>query len=200
MKIVIDEKKCVKHKLTLEEFLLSYVYGHIQDLNKVIDNLVAREILVKQDSDYLVTQHWADVVDEILCDSIQETAKTDEELMALAQKMRELYPQGKMPNSPYYYRCNNKEVMLKLKKFFITYGEYTDEQILEATKKYVAAFNGNYKYLPLIKYFISKMKPVQDEEGVVKNIEHSPLADCLENMNDKDININDDSWLINIRN
>ena len=90
--------------------------------------------------------------------------------------------------------------MLKLKKFFITYGEYTDEQILEATKKFVAAFNGNYKYLPLIKYFISKMKPIQDEEGVVKNIEHSPLADCLENMNDKDINVNDDSWLINIRN
>ena len=33
--------------------------------------------------------------------------------------MRECFPQGKMPGTAYYYRCNNAEVVKKLKKFFV---------------------------------------------------------------------------------
>jgi hypothetical protein len=86
-----------------------------------------------------------------------------------------------MPGTPYYYRCNNSEVIKKLKKFFIQYGNYPDDDIVDACKRFVASFRGNYKYLPLVKYFISKLKDQEEEDGTIHKVEYSPLADYLEN-------------------
>jgi hypothetical protein len=168
----------------------------------VIDNMVKREILVDEKQGYLITQHWNDVVDEILCDSSNLVGRTDEQLLELAKRMREVYPQGKQPNSPYIYRCNPKEIMLKLKKFFISYGQYSDEDILDATRRYVASFRGNYQYLKLLKYFISKNEDETDENGQKHKVEHSYLADYLENKESEggvEVN-NSDEWLMNSRN
>ena len=76
-------------------------------------------------------------MDEIIADSSGKIEKSDEELIQLAQKMRELYPQGKMKDrfgraTPYYYRCNNAEVVKKLKKFFTVFGDVPDDDILDA--------------------------------------------------------------------
>ena len=107
-------------------------------------------------------------------------------LLELAKKMRELYPQGKMRDrygrpTPYYYRCNNSEVVKKLKKFFTIFDNVSDEEILDATKRYVASFQGNYTGMRLIKYFILKddVKPSEDGQGHVEQI--SDLATFLEN-------------------
>lgn len=201
MKITIDEKVCLKHKMTIQEVLLALAIktGKLEDN---LENMVKREILVDSKTGYLVTQHWSDVLDEIICDSSSATDRTEEQLISLAQKMRDAYPQGKMPGTAYYYRCNNKEVILKLKKFFLTYDKYSDDEIIEATKRFVSSFNGNYKYLPLIKYFISKLKPIQEEDGTIHNVEYSPLADYLENKEESggvEVNTSDD-WLMNSRN
>ena len=145
-----------------------------------------REILVKDRDVYKVTQHWSDVLDEIISDSSGKVEKSDEELIQLAQQMRELYPQGKMKDrygrmTPYYYRCNNSEVVKKLKKFFTIFGNVSDEDILDATRRYVASFQGNYTGMRLIKYFILKddVKPSEDGTGHVEQI--SDLATFLEN-------------------
>jgi hypothetical protein len=45
-----------------------------------------------------------------------------------------------------------------LKKFVLKYGNYSDEEIIAATKKYVDSFGGNYMYMQLLKYFIWKNK------------------------------------------
>ena len=200
MKLTIDEKVCLKHKLTWEEFIVAYMWSHIDDPTDILNNLLKREVLTSKEGKILLTQHWAEVMDEIICDS--SGGITDEErLLSLAQKMRECFPEGKMQGTPYYYRCNNGEVIRKLKKFFVQYGNYTDDQIIDATKRFVASFNGNYKFLPLIKYFISKLKPVQEEDGTTHNVEFSPLADYLENKESGEgETINSDDWLYNMRN
>ena len=180
MKITIDDKACLKHKMTVEEVLVALAI-RIGKLENNLENMVKREILVDSKTGYLVTQRWSDVLDEILCDSQSSIEKSDEELLNLAQRMRECFPQGKMPGTPYYYRCNNSEVIKKLKKFFIQYGNYPDEDIVDACKRFVASFRGNYKYLPLVKYFISKLKDQEDEDGTIHKVEYSPLADYLEN-------------------
>ena len=47
--------------------------------------------------------------------------------------------------------------MRRLNTFFLKYGDsYTDEQILNAARQYVEGFNGNYRYMRLLKYFIFK--------------------------------------------
>lgn len=197
MKITIDEKQCERRGLQPEEVLLSLFLRCGVSLADTIEELKKKEVLVEIDGKLLVTQPWSDILDEILVDS---SGAIDDEtrLMNLAKKMRECFPVGKMPGTPYYYRCNNREVILKLKKFFLQYGNYTDESIIDATKRYIASFNGNYKYLPLIKYFISKNKTVMDEDGTNHINEVSPLADFLENKEDI-VNENSD-WLSNIRN
>ena len=185
MKIIIDGNICVKHKMTFLEALLTLAIrqGNIED---AIENMVNREILVKDAGQLKVTQHWSDVLDEILSDSSGSVEKSDEELLELAKQMRELYPQGKMKDrygrpTPYYYRCNNSEVVKKLKKFFTIFGNVSDEEILDATKRYVASFQGNYTGMRLIKYFILKddVKPSEDGQGHVEQI--SDLATFLEN-------------------
>ena len=200
MKVTINENVCLKHKLTLTEFLMALAVRTCQNVGEVLDNMLNREILVKQGEDYLITQHWSDVLDEIISDSSDSIEKSDEELLELAKQMRELYPQGKMKDrygrmTPYYYRCNNGEVVKKLKKFFTIFGSVSDEDILDATKRYVASFQGNYTGMRLIKYFIIKddVKPSEDGTGHVEQI--SDLATFLENKESEgEEGVNNDDW------
>lgn len=188
MKITIDEKVCLKHKLSFEEVLMALVYRHTKDPTKVFRNLLKREVLVKQGGTYPVTQRWSDEIDEILADSSGCCQKSDEELLALAKKMRELYPQEKMKDrfgkpTQYYYRCNNSEVMKALKRFFTQFGNYSDEEVLDATRRYVASFQGQYwqKGMRLIKYFILKNPIKQGEDGQGHIEQVSDLLTFIEN-------------------
>ena len=199
MKVTINEKVCLKHKLTLTEFLMALAVRTCQNVGEVLDNMLNREILVKQGEDYLITQHWSDVLDEVISDSSGSVEKSDEELLELAKQMRELYPQGKMKDrfgrpTPYYYRCNNSEVVKKLKKFFTIFGNVSDEDILDATKRYVASFQGNYTGMRIIKYFILKddVKPSEDGTGHVEQI--SDLATFLENKESEEEGVNSEDW------
>ena len=204
MKITIDEKVCTKHKMTVQEVLIALIMrmGNVPD---TMENMLNREILVDT-GEYQVTQYWSDVLDEIISDSSGKVEKSDEELLELAKQMRELYPQGKMKDrygrmTPYYYRCNNSEVVKKLKKFFTIFGNVSNEEILDATKRYVASFQGNYTGMRLIKYFILKddVKPSEDGTGHVEQI--SDLATFLENKESEEEEVtNDDSWLMNVKN
>jgi hypothetical protein len=198
MKIVIDEKVCLKHKMTVPEVLFALAF-RCADKDDIISNMANREILTDAGGVLQVTHRWSDVLDEILADSSGKVEKTDEELLNLAIKMRELYPQGKMKDrygrlTPYYYRCNNGEVVKKLKKFFTIFGNYTDDEILSATRRYVASFRGNYTGMRLIKYFILKddVRPSEDGAGHVEQI--SDLATFLENIEEGEEEGTNDDW------
>ena len=208
MKITIDEKACLKHKMTLQEVLIALAIRNT-DASEEIPNMLKREILIEDKSEdwYKVTQHWSDVLDEILCDSSKDCDKSDEELLELAKRMRAVYPEGKMKDrfgriTPYYYRCNNSEVVKKLKKFFTLFGNYTDEDVVDATKRYVAACQGDYNgKLRLIKYFILKDAVKETEDG--NHVEQvSDLLTFLENKESEgeEEATNSDDWLINSRN
>ena len=197
MKITIDEKVCTKYKITPVEVLFALAIRASESPHGELLNMENREILVKDRGVYKVTQHWSDVLDEILSDSSGSVTKTDEELLELAKQMRELYPQGKMKDrygrlTPYYYRCNNSEVVKKLKKFFTVFGNVSDDEILDATKRYVASFQGNYTGMRLIKYFILKddVRPTEDGNHVEQI---SDLATFLENK-EEDEEVNNDDW------
>lgn len=198
MKITIDEKVCTKHKMTPVEVLFALAIRASESPQGELLNMENREIIVKDRDTYRVTQHWSDVLDEIISDSSGSIEKSDEELLELAKQMRELYPQGKMKDrygrmTPYYYRCNNSEVVKKLKKFFTVFGNYSNEEILDATRRYVASFQGNYSNMRLIKYFILKddVRPGEDGTGHVEQI--SDLATFLENK-ESDEEVNNDDW------
>lgn len=200
MKITIDNKVCLKHKLSIEEVLIAIAVKYGKNLKETYENLLNREVLVKDDENTYLTQHWNDVLDEIILDS-NGAIDDEERLKNLATKMKEVYPKGKMPGTPYYYQCNTREIMLKLKKFFKIYGNYTDDDIVGAAKRFIASFNGNYKFLPLIKYFIFKDKLVMDEDGQQHVSPESQLATFLENKDNNDnLVAASDDWLSTVRN
>lgn len=209
MKTVLNEKICLKHKLTLQELLVALAVRGGK-VNEVVDNLVSREVIVKRNGEYYITQHWNDVVDEILCDSTNNGVDlSDERLLSLAKRVQECFPVMKMRNAygqdtPFYYRCNKTEIKNKLKKFLTVYGDVPDDDIVNATKRYVATYaSKGYVGMRLAKYFIIKedRKLHADEEMHVEEI--SDLATFLENKTDEgettDI-VNGDDWLVNSRN
>ena len=209
MKTVLNEKICLKHKLTLQELLVALAVRGGK-VNEVVDNLVSREVIVERNGEYYITQHWNDVVDEILCDSTSNGVDlSDERLLSLAKRVQECFPVMKMRNAygqdtPFYYRCNKTEIKNKLKKFLTVYGDVPDNDIVNATKRYVAIYaSKGYVGMRLAKYFIIKedRKLHADEEMHVEEI--SDLATFLENKTDEEETtdiVNGDDWLVNSRN
>lgn len=200
MKLIIDSKQCLKHKLSPQEVLIALAIRSSRDsVQSIINNMLNKQILISHEGTLSVIQHWDEVINTILVDSAG-AIDDEERLSVLADKMKACFPEGKMPGTPYYYRCNRREIILKLKKFFSQYGNYKDEDIVDATKRFIASFNGNYKFLPLIKYFIMKNKTVADEDGANHIVECSPLADYLENKEDDNVVTASEEWLMNARN
>lgn len=193
MKIVLDEKACLKDRLTLQEALIA-VAASMGGFKDILRNMVSREIL--SPTEYRPSPEWTKIINSLIgCD--------EEHLRTLANQMRECFPKGKQFGTAFYYRCNEREIINKLKKFFEVYGEYPDDKIIKATKQFVASYHGDYRFLPLIKYFISKEKKVMDEDGENHVVKVSELASILENMED-DAEIpeiqNSEDWLMNSRN
>jgi len=208
MKITLNERVCLKNKLTLQEFLLALIVREGK-VNEVVNNLVSREVLVQKDGELYITQHWNDVVEGILCDAANNGIDlSDERLLNLAVKVQECFPKQKMVNAygqdtPFYFRCNKTEIKNKLKKFLTIYGDVPDEEIIDATKRYVATYAPKgYRGMRLAKYFIIKddRKLMEDDEVHVEQL--SDLATFLENKTEEkaeDI-VDGDDWLMNSRN
>ena len=190
MKVTIDEKACKKHKMTLSEAIVALAIRYREEDD--ISNMLKKEMLVKKDGQYYITQPWSDALDEVIAESSNKV-KNIEEYYNLAEELRKIYPKGTVPGtSSTIYRGNKAEVARKLQSFFLQYGEYSDKDIIDATKKYIESLHGDYSFLKTLKYFILKNEVKKDEDGSSHVEVRSYLADFLEN--DGDAEENDNNW------
>lgn len=198
MKITLDEKTCLKNKLTLQEALIATAVS-MGNYKSVFDNMINRHVLGIMGQS--VDSKWKDTIKNLM-------DAEDERFETLATKVQECFPKQKMmytngTASPFYFRCNKTEIKNKLKKFITIYGEVSDEDIIDATKRYVASYvPKGYRGMRLAKYFIMKddRKLMADDEVHVEEI--SDLATFLENKTEdtpSDI-VDGDDWLMNSRN
>lgn len=198
MKITLDEKTCLKNKLTLQEALIAAAVS-MGNYKCTFDNMINRHVIGIMGQS--VDSKWKDIIKNLI-------NSEDARFEALATKVQECFPKQKMmyangTASPFYFRCNKTEIKNKLKKFLTIYGEVADEDIIDATKRYVASYAPKgYRGMRLAKYFIMKddRKLMADDEVHVEEI--SDLATFLENKTEdtpSDI-IDGDDWLINSRN
>ena len=120
---------------------------------------------------------------------------TEDRCTSLADKLKQIYPDGKKPGTTFFWKDSTTVIAERLKKFFLKYGDYSDEEIIDATKRYVMSFNGDYRYMQLLKYFIWKNKVTGGElvEGrLVGEVEkQSQLAAYIENKNESPAFTND---------
>jgi hypothetical protein len=202
-KIEIDEAKCLKLGLTLQETLIAIAIS-IGKYKETVTNMLNRGIitldLFKQGSPD-ITSKWKSKVGSFL-------ASDEQRLETLALKVQDCFPKQKLMyangrESPFYFRCNKTEIKNKLKKFLDIYGEVSDDDIIDATKRYVDTYAPKgYVGMRLAKYFILKddKRLTADDEVHVEQL--SDLATFLENKSEnkpQDI-VNGDDWLLNSRN
>ena len=202
-KIEIDEAKCLKLGLTLQETLIAIAIS-MGKYKETATNMLNRGIitldLFKQGSPD-ITSKWKSKVGSFL-------VSDEQRLETLALKVQDCFPKQKLMyangrESPFYFRCNKTEIKNKLKKFLDIYGEVSDDDIIDATKRYVDTYAPKgYVGMRLAKYFILKddKRLTVDDEVHVEQL--SDLATFLENKSEnkpQDI-VNGDDWLLNSRN
>ena len=153
------------------------------------EDLKNRELLSKLNDSPYPTMHWDDEISSVLLES-DKIVPVKDRCTSLAEQLRLIFPKGiKVGNSA--WRGNVREITLRLQKFFKLYGnEWTDDEIIDATRRYVEHFNGDYTYMRILKYFIIKFDTKQDEEGNSHREDVSELATWLEN--GSDMNDNED--------
>lgn len=199
MRVVIDEQICNNYNIQLDEFLyLLTLY-----LNKPITPDTIKNVYHKG---YVVAEKINDVGDIIklrpdlhlfktvstILDESQAEAnkKPDERYINLAERMIALYPTGKKPGTNYMWRDSKNIIAKRLKNLLLKYKiKASDEEIVNATKRYVESFNGDYRYMQLLKYFISKKTAI---DGSIE--ESSQLMSYLENED----NVTNQDWTTNL--
>ncbi len=127
---------------------------------------------------------------ELIEVNMEQKKKNEQELRELASRMQEIFPEGKkiLPGfNSQYWRGNKTEIVSALKRFFVTFDDgYTNEDIIDATKRYVDSFNGNYTLMRVLKYFIIKADRKQNSDGTTSVETISDLATFLENKDNHD--------------
>mgnify|MGYP005915162485 CR=1 FL=1 len=198
MTITINEAVCRDYGLTLAEVLAILLVKTGTTIPELYMSLEEKKALIKDGifPKYLITQGYDERVSSILLDS-DKSRQPPERIDNLATKMMELFPAAKKTGTSQYYRGNRKDITLRLKKFFKLYGnKFTDKQILEATEKYVKSFNGDYRYMRVLKYFIWKDERRVDSDGVGYIDEVSDLATYIENETGR---VLDNDWTANLK-
>ena len=184
MVININEDLCEERGISVEDMLLILLARISKDIPVGVEILIRKGWMKKTNEGYAFTKECNDLVESIMLDSSMSIAKQNS-TDRLAADMQQIFPKGRKDGSNQYWRGNKNEIALRLKKFFKYYGnKWTRDEILEATRRYITSFNGDYKYMRVLKYFIWKMDRKQDEEGTQILCETSDLATLLENKED----------------
>lgn len=167
MKYIIDTEILKREGIRLDEalYLLSVYKKRPINFNTVQKAKIENKILKFENprDPTKITPKGQSIIESILAKSkIHVSSDNLERYKALADKMREIYPKGLKPGTNYQWRDSTAIIADRLIKLVAKYSiEFTDEEAIDATKRYITSFNGNYKYMQILKYFISKQKPVE---------------------------------------
>lgn len=187
MRLTIDSVILSKYDLTMDEMIVLMLCKNKINIKDTVKSLLDKDIGVAHPNNpdiVLFREKEDNLLKDIFLESNDVVIKRADRYELLAAQLREIFPKGRKEGTSYMWRDSNSIIAKKLKALVSKYGEcFTDEQAINATRKYVESFNGNYRYMQLLKYFISK-KVVND--GEVE--ETSQLLSYIENEGQSDYN------------
>lgn len=160
MKLAIDERILAKNNLTLNEYLFLLFNARGGDVYECISSLIAKGwagLDLLDNTKIVLSDITKENVFNVLIDSNKLVENKQDIFEVTANKLREIFPKGNKAGTNYNWRGSTAEIARKLKNLVVKYGcKFTEEEAIEATKAYVASFNGDYKYMKLLKYFLLK--------------------------------------------
>lgn len=197
--ICLNEKGCSSNGITLGEALLLLAIHNKLDLIQSRSSLIQKGFITAERDEKLqpvgwrLTREGAAVIDRVIMDS-DEFLTSGDKLDELAQTLKDLFPKGKKPGTSNYWADGKALIVRRLKLFFKKYGsDYSFDDIINATRAYVQSFNGDYRWMKTLRYFILK-----ESKGASGEIEGtSELLNCLENVGQEDVD--DRNWMDNVR-
>lgn len=193
MTITVADKILDKYNLSIEEFLILYICSKEYDIKELIDTIIAKGYADKNlynPNTAIVSNNVKEIISSVIIDSDKAVIDKEEDYLRVAKKMQEIFPKGRKEGTTYAWRDCTAVIAKKLKTLVVKFGfKFTEEEALNATKKYVESFNGNYKFMQLLKYFILKNDTAT---GDIK----SEFMSLIENA---DIELNNDSEFCDIR-
>lgn len=140
-------------------------------------------------STYKITDKGLHIIREAesILGKMKRAKKTDVPFSEWEEKIEmynNLFPKGKKIGSSVSFRTNPKDLFDRFKWFFKEYPEYTWDDVLAATEKYMKVFeeSNDFTYMQTSKYFIKK----EDKTKTVT----STMADICYNIksgNDEDM-------------
>lgn len=164
----VDEGVILKNGITISEILFMYSLYYRIDSEEARNSLIKKGLITATyDENYnvtglRVTNKGVALMNNIVIDSGPNDGEN--RLTFLATKLKEIFPKGRKSGTSHYWSEGIPLIERRLKTFFKKYGDkFTDEQILNAAKEYVEGFNGDYRFMRVLKYFIFKI--VRDGEG-----------------------------------
>ena len=190
--VCLNKKAAQQNGITIDEALLMLVIHNKADLERAERALIQKGLITAERNDLFQQVGWrltnkgTEVLDSVIMDSDKEQEPQDR-LIQLATRLKEIFPKGKKDGTNYYWADGVALIVRRLKLFFKKYGnKFTDEQIVQATSKYVQGFNGNYQYMRLLKYFIFKEKvgangEVEGDSELISYIENAGQEENLRN-------------------
>ena len=192
MIICLNKQIIDQYNMTIDEILLMIILENNVDLNVAQNNLINKGYITVNRNELFLPIGWRltnvgkDMLNGIIVDSDKHQEPQDR-LTELATKLKTIFPKGKKDGTNYYWSDGVPLIIRRLKLFFKKYGSnFTNEQIIQATEKYVEGFNGSYQYMRLLKYFIFKEKigangEIEGDSELISYIENANEEENLKN-------------------
>lgn len=177
MKVVIDTDKCAELGLRPDValYLASLYFNHC--ITRDTFNEICKKGYITYDGfaagfpiNGKITQEGVDVVESLFLNSeivqvVKFGDKEQDRFMVLADKLREIYPQGKKQGTNLQWRDSTVMISKRLKSLIKKYGvSFTDEEAVAATRRYVDSFHGDYRFMQVLRYFLWKDDKINGEE------------------------------------
>ena len=104
MTITVNDKILEQYNLSVEEFLLLYICSKEYNLKELLAIIIAKGYADKDlyDSNRAVVSNAIkEVISTVIIDSDKAVIGKEEDYLRVAQKMRELFPQGRKEGTTY---------------------------------------------------------------------------------------------------
>ena len=189
MKLIIDSDACLNNGTCIGEVLLLYEYALKISPESMKQSLIDKGYITSAGNlfdRYTATDKAVKLLDNVLADS---SVDDDTKITELATKLKELYPKGKKECTNQFWADGFFIIVKRLKIFYKKYGFYDNDTIIKATENYIKSFNGDYRFMKTLKYFLWS-------EKVNKAGEVEPTSDLLTYIeNAGEIDELSDDWL-----
>ena len=146
MSLELNKEVLSEYNLTISQYLLLWSITKGKSIKDDIEILKDKGYIRETaDKNYNIVNSTKLLLENIYLAAAKKERYDDSYYTKLAMALKEIYPTGKKPGTNIMWRGNTVEIVKKLKLLHTSYKfQYTFEQAVNATKRYVDSFNGDY--------------------------------------------------------